>query len=211
MQGLETDLDSLRALKRRAEDLASTHLEALGLFHLAEEVSPLANLSDEVVGIGGFANLMPGEEVARDGTAKASLASTARCVRSLRVSRDLRRGNADYTPFIEAAIDRHARQDLATYGLDHLNPFTLGQVLPVLREVAGSDPSDADADAFDGLYQPEVTLPDPDGAVLLLDLLKERLVEPLRAPGERPLYTLVQHPDRSQMIRCGIPFRGLPA
>ena len=70
MQGLETDLDSLRALKRRAEDLASTHLEALGLFHLAEEVSPLANLSDEVVGIGGFANLMPGEEVARDGTAK---------------------------------------------------------------------------------------------------------------------------------------------
>ena len=120
MQGLETDLDSLRALKRRAEDLASTHLEALGLFHLAEEVSPLANLSDEVVGIGGFANLMPGEKVARDGTAKASLASTARCVRSLRVSRDLRRGNADYTPFIEAAIDRHARQDLATYGLDHL-------------------------------------------------------------------------------------------
>jgi len=73
-------------------------------------------------------------------------------VRSLRVARDLRRGNADYTPFIEAAIDRHARQDLATYGLDHLNPFTLGQVLPVLREVAGSGPSDADA--FDGLYHP---------------------------------------------------------
>ncbi len=120
MQGLETDLDSLRALKRRAEDLASTHLEALGLFLWPRRSTPLANLRNEVVGIGGFANLMPAKRVARDGTAKASLASTARCVRSLRVSRDLRRGNADYTPFIEAAIDRHARQDLATYGLDHL-------------------------------------------------------------------------------------------
>lgn len=447
MQGLETDLDSLRALKHRAEELASTHLGALGMFHLAEDPNPLARSSDEVVGIGGFANFMPDQDVPRDGTARASLASTARCVRSLRVSRDIRRGNADYTPFIETVSARYASQDLATYGLSHLNPFTIGQVLPVLREVAGSDPSEEvreladaaatclrdevcrkgvsvavsseeperrfpphgyltywalvalaawdelepekaanslewsetelyrqialfateddersdayqlgynllvqhrfnrsdlgnsmievalrtlfsaqlergvwekrhplfrygdrgeaycfsfellatllrqfrdewefliphesdlatalgwaernallqyglpvwrsghvieegrpeswataevyafsqlyasylswriesvvlegfhgqpgrppDAQAFQGLYQPEVMLPDPDGPVLLLDLLKERLVEPLRAPGERPVYSLVHHPDRSQLVRSGILF-----
>ena len=51
-----------------------------------------------------------------------------------------------------------------------------------------------------------MTLPDPDGAVLLLDLLKERLVEPLRAPGERPLYTPYSTPTAAKMIRSGILF-----
>lgn len=137
-----SDLEDLRSLKQRAEELAASQLEALDLFHLGGPTGSLPRLRDERVGVGGFSNFVADDETPRNGSVKESLASTARCLRSLQVCRDVKRGNADYGPALERVLARHEDQELDTYGLEHLNPFTLGQLLPVLRDVvdgAGPD------------------------------------------------------------------------
>ncbi|HEX2064370.1 MAG TPA: ATP-binding protein [Acidimicrobiales bacterium] len=62
-----------------------------------------------------------------------------------------------------------------------------------------------DSTAFDGLYQPDIELPDEE-PIALATLLKERLLEPLRAPGDPPSYTLAHHPERDELPRSGILF-----
>ncbi|HYE78697.1 MAG TPA: ATP-binding protein, partial [bacterium] len=75
----------------------------------------------------------------------------------------------------------------------------------VLKEFRSQGGQPPDPQAFDGLYQPEVYLPDEE-PVLLTDLLRERLLDGLRAPGHRPVYSLVHHPDRRRQPRSGILF-----
>ncbi len=58
------DLDVLRSLKRRAEELAASHLEALDLFHLDARPGAVAKLRDEEVGVGGFASFVVGDDTA---------------------------------------------------------------------------------------------------------------------------------------------------
>lgn len=91
-------LDVLQSLKRRAEDLSANQLEAFDLFHLSGRPGALAKLRDEQVGVGGFATFLLDDETVRDSTARESLASTARCLPSLLVCRNVKRGNADYAP-----------------------------------------------------------------------------------------------------------------
>ncbi|HEX2063907.1 MAG TPA: hypothetical protein VHE80_05755, partial [Acidimicrobiales bacterium] len=143
IQALEDDLDRLRLVKRRTEELAATHLDALDVFHLHAEGGELPDLRRERVGVGCFSALAPTTDGGRHEKRREGLASSARCVRSLLVCRDIKRGNADYEPFVGRIVDRYERGQLATYGLDHLNAFTVSQLLPVLREVTEGDPPEA--------------------------------------------------------------------
>jgi hypothetical protein len=131
------ELERLRALKRRALDLASSHLDALDVFYLATDVQPLGSLGRGPVMVGAFASMLPAVEE-RVGTARASLASTAACVRSLLVCPQVKPGNADFTELVDNIVERHRSGDLSTYGLEHLNVFTVGQLLPALADMVGS-------------------------------------------------------------------------
>ena len=135
------ELEALRATKRRATDLASTHLEALDVFYLARDLQSLTGLVEGPVRVGGFTNVVPPSDCPRDGTARASLASTAACVRSLMLSPQVKSGRADFGELLDIVTERYRVGDLSTYGLEHLNPFTVGQLLPVLRDVNGPDPA----------------------------------------------------------------------
>jgi hypothetical protein len=150
--GRHEDIEALRALKRRAVDLASTHLEALDVFYLSRDLHSLTRLADGPVTVGGFASMVPGPNERRDGTARASLASTAACVRSLLVSPEVKPGHADFTGLVKNVLERYKGGQLTTYGLEHLNPFTVGQLLPVLREAVGPWPEPA----IDGLVSEAV-------------------------------------------------------
>lgn len=134
------ELERLRSLKGRAQALASSHLEALDVFYLPRQAGSLTRLTHGRLAVGGFANVVPGPGVARDGTARASLASTASCIRSLLECTDVKPGHAGFDQLLSGVADRYERGELTTYGLEHLNPFTSGQLLPVLREVGGPTP-----------------------------------------------------------------------
>ena len=141
--GRQENLEALRALKRQTVDLASTHLEALDLFYLSRDVDSLALLAEAPVRVGGFAAVIPAADVPRDASSRASLASTAACVRSLLVCPAVKAGHADFTGLVNNVLERYESGQLSTYGLEHLNPFTVGQLLPVLRDVVGSSPEPA--------------------------------------------------------------------
>ncbi|HEX2192418.1 MAG TPA: AAA family ATPase, partial [Acidimicrobiales bacterium] len=55
------------------------------------------------------------------------------------------------------------------------------------------------------LYQPEIPRPQ-DGPVLLGDLLRNRLLEPLRVPGDPPAYSLVRSTNPRSKARSAILF-----
>jgi hypothetical protein len=80
------------------------------------------------------------------------------------------------------------------------------RIQTIARDQFRSYPShDPDPDAFDGLYQPEVTLASGEH-MLLGDLLRERLLEPLRTPGPAGGYSLVRNVDPRARARSGILF-----
>lgn len=135
----QDQLGALRALKDRTTALASTHLEALDAFYLSADLGSLSLLGERPVSVGGFSCVLPAADEPRDGTTRASLASTAACVRSLLVCPRVKPGNADFTGLLKNVLERYDQGQLTTFGLKHLNPFTVGQLLPVLREVMGSE------------------------------------------------------------------------
>ncbi|MGH3868664.1 MAG: ATP-binding protein [Pseudonocardiaceae bacterium] len=138
MRASSDELERLRGLKQRALALASSHLEALDVFYLAGDVQPLGSLARGPAMVGGFANVVPAANQQRNGTARASLASTAACVRSLLVCPQVKPGNADFAELVDNIVERHRSGDLSTYGLEHLNVFTLGQLLPAMADMVGS-------------------------------------------------------------------------
>ena len=149
MQATSDELERLRGLKRRALDLASSHLEALNVFYLAEDLHPLESLARGRRMVGGFASVVPATKHEGDGSARISLASTAACIRSLLVCPEVKPGNADFTKLIDDIIGRHRSGELTTYGLEHLNVFTLGQLLPALAQMVGPD-AELDLDGLIG-------------------------------------------------------------
>ncbi len=171
----QDQLGTLRDRKRRTCELAASHLEALDHFYLARGISSLTALRETPVTVGGFANVAPPPTDPRDGTTRASLASTAACVRSLLVCPEVKPGHADFTGLLKYVLERYDQGQLTTFGLKHLNPFTVGQLLPVLRQALGPDVDPA-VDAMvaeagdhlrrelanDGVAMPAKTDPDAD-------------------------------------------------
>jgi hypothetical protein len=137
MRATNDELERLRELKRRALNLAANHLEALNVFYLADDMQPLDALAHGPGMVGGFASVVPATKSHADGSVRISLASTAACVRSLLVCPDVKPGNADFTGLMDDIVRRHQAGELSTYGLDHLNVFTVGQLLPALAEMVG--------------------------------------------------------------------------
>jgi hypothetical protein len=162
----QDSLQALRRLKRRTSDLASAHLEALDHFYLSRDLGSLTRLAEGPVSVGGFASVIPTPGDQRDGTARASLASTAACVRSLLVCPRVKPGHADFSGLLKNVVERYESGQLSTYGLEHLNPFTVGQLLPVLREVVGPSPEPAiDALVADAVARLQQELGDPGVAM----------------------------------------------
>ncbi|HEX3424735.1 MAG TPA: ATP-binding protein [Acidimicrobiales bacterium] len=133
------ELGHLRQLKARAAALASTHLDALDFFYLSRDLHSLTRLRGARAEVGGFGAVLTDPSVVRDGTARSSLGSTAACVRSLTVCPEVKPGRADFGSLVAMIVERYTEGTLTSGGIEHLNAFTLGQVLPTLRDVAGND------------------------------------------------------------------------
>lgn len=138
MAAKSEELERLRGLKRRAQELASSHLAALDVFYLAGDVQPLTSLARGGGTVGGFASSVHTAKQPRDSAGRASLASTAACVRSLQVCPQVKPGTVDFADLVDNIVERHRSGELSTYGLEHLNVFTLGQLLPALADMNGS-------------------------------------------------------------------------
>jgi hypothetical protein len=143
----EEELQRLRDLKRRAVDLASSHLEALDLFSLGRDSHPLPRLAHGPLPVRGFASSVAADKEKWEDPPRTSLASTAACVRSLLLCPAVKPGQPDFTELVAGIVDRHAGGELSTFGLEHLNPFTVGQLLPALADMVGHQPDPA----LDGL------------------------------------------------------------
>ncbi len=119
---------ALRVRKRQVEQLAEGHLRALQRFHYGED---LTGLERGAVAVSGF-SLARTEDSASN--PHLSISSTTTCVRSLLASPAV--GNhADFKPVVEGIERRHNEDELTTTGLDHNNLYTLGQLLPTLRQM----------------------------------------------------------------------------
>jgi hypothetical protein len=80
------------------------------------------------------------------------------------------------------------------------------RIQTIVREGFRSEPAPApNPRAFDGLYQPDVPRRQ-DGPAPLADLLRERLLEPLRLPGDPPSYSLVRSANARGKARSAILF-----
>jgi hypothetical protein len=101
----------------------------------------------------GFASSVPADKERWDEAPRASLASTAACVRSLLHCPDVKAGQPDFTELVASVVERHRVGQLSTFGLDHLNPFTVGQLLPALADMVGNQPEPA----LDGLLADATT------------------------------------------------------
>ncbi len=117
------ELERLRELKQQALDLASNHLQALDAFDLSRQVQPLGRTINGRRVVGGFSSSLPSDKDVQEGTVRASLASTAACVRSLLVCPEIKPGQADFSGLVDHLVQRHENGELSTYGLDHMNPF----------------------------------------------------------------------------------------
>ena len=78
------------------------------------------------------------------------------------------------------------------------------RIQTIVREDFRSHPAPApDPSTFDELYQPEIRNPQEE-PVLLGELLRERLLEPLRLPGEPTSYSLVRSANPRGKARSAI-------
>lgn len=121
-----------RERKRRVADLTRPQLAALQRFHCGED---LTGLVSGAVKLEAF-TLHPGDKP------HLSISSTATCVRSLMASPLIGDG-ASYGKLLSDIEERHSEEKLNTRGLEHGNPYTLGQLLPAVRRmtVGGAEPT----------------------------------------------------------------------
>jgi ATPase family associated with various cellular activities (AAA) len=124
------DFHELKALRQQVSQFTANHLAALSYFHLG---GPLKPKSDEDLLIRGFANMDQGTA-----TKKVSIGSTATCLRSLQTCHELVHKASvriRYDPLRDNLVERFRRKKLNTTDLDHLNLFTVGLLLPVLKDL----------------------------------------------------------------------------
>jgi hypothetical protein len=122
------DFDDLQRRRERVVRMCEAHLAALQQFHTGKHLQGLAR---SPVPVSAF-ELHPTESTDDD---RLSITSAATCARSLLTSHDVG-DNADFTPLLNGLADRYEQGDLTTRGLEHGNPYTLGQLLPTLRHMA---------------------------------------------------------------------------
>ncbi|HUB38937.1 MAG TPA: ATP-binding protein [Streptosporangiaceae bacterium] len=123
-------LEELCNLRARVEKLLSAHWNAVLGFAIESSVP-----SDDLLGrrqIKGFANL---SLIERAPHSHVSLASTATCVRSLKTCTEMSWAQLDLSQLADEIRSRYQARRLTTTGLAHLNPFTIGQLGPILRHV----------------------------------------------------------------------------
>lgn len=117
----------LTGLRQRIDQLCSSHWDAVLSFAIGPASDTSTNRGRRAVA--GFVNLASSP---RAPGARVSLASTATCVRSLRFCTDHHWSQLDFAPLAEEIRRRYDTNSLTTTGLEHLNPFTIGQLSPSL-------------------------------------------------------------------------------
>src|SRR6266540_1641838 len=138
----------LLELKQETTELCDFHLSALNRFHQI----PVVDLqgmrrTDATLKVGPFSlDVTSGDEERR-----ISITSAATCVRSLVSSPGVTEASIDFSLILEALVRRFEEGDglgsgatlepgkgLTTRGLNHLNPFTVGQALALLKTVGAN-------------------------------------------------------------------------
>lgn len=122
------NFQQVKNLRQEVSELCNSHISALSLFHLNHD---LAKVKEKSQSFQGFSNSPD-----KTGKINISIASSATCIRSLLV-------NSDFEPEIPkksddflAHLDQRLKDgSLGTKGLPPLNPFTVSQLLPVLKEL----------------------------------------------------------------------------
>lgn len=136
--GGEYSFDELCRLRDRVTRLLSWHLHALLQFAIYADGGQGVGARDRH-SLRGFVHLTDGRPSA---SARVSLASTATCVRSLHTCTDREWRQLDLAPLAAEIRHRYGEEQISTTGLGNLNPFTVGQLVPILPLVGVLDDDD---------------------------------------------------------------------
>ncbi|MGW3993935.1 ATP-binding protein [Amycolatopsis sp. NPDC004772] len=133
----ESQLVELYAVRRRVQKLLERHWPSV--MHFAIEEQQAEPLRGSKRRIRGFANLTRSKP---EPGSRVSLASTATCVRSLRLGNQRNWAHLDFEPLAAEIRRRFEEGTLTTAGLPSLNAFTLGQLVPIFGDIGiGRDES----------------------------------------------------------------------
>jgi len=119
---------ALRSLKKEIEAWSQPHLDALDPFRIDTSV-PLRKVAAQGGTVFGF-NSYYGDD-----KKLSSLSSTATCIRSLFRWPRLKIDGLNWDALKTELVERHAGENLKTQGLENLNAYTVGQLLPMLKSV----------------------------------------------------------------------------
>lgn len=138
MLNVETSaqVENLRLVRGEVTALAQHHVKAINLFHVGEDLS---GIQRGPIDVDAFSYLLPDKkERDRLRLAKGEISpgSNATCVMSLLASNEFRpEANAQFGNIIARLESKRLAKALDTGDLDHGNPFTMGLLLPALRQM----------------------------------------------------------------------------
>lgn len=125
---ITTSFGELKRLRLEVSQLCASHLAAMGIFHVRGAHHLLKGKEPE---IHGFINMNPSR-----GVTKVSIGSTATCIRSLLTCPEFIHGAVVRYDTLKRGLERRLNdKKVDTTGLGHLNPFTVGQLLPMLKDI----------------------------------------------------------------------------
>lgn len=142
MEDPAQSFDALLSVKQQVSALCLCGIKSLGTFHLGV-TDLLAGTRVDPLEFKGFTNLHDSLNSAHVTATEASIASTASCIRALYLypaftSRD----TIDFSPLLEQMERRFKDGELKSSGLKHCNPFTVGVLLPALKQIGARPDSE---------------------------------------------------------------------
>jgi hypothetical protein len=132
--------EALRQARLDVQDLAKTHIAALQLFHAGGH---LGQVGKKVVKVEAFDKLLPDTATLAilAGNKEISIASSVTCVKSLLSCPSFRpEVNVDFSGLLGRIDTKRAAARLRTGGLTNGNAFTVGLLLPMLKQMK-ADPA----------------------------------------------------------------------
>jgi len=136
---LHENFNLLKNLRARVIELSSYHLSSFALFHIGQDFAQILSGKSSLYGFSNSPSKLGHENV--------SIASTSTCIRSIQASDDC--PNLDFSGLIEHLLNRYSERRINTTGLGHLNPFTVGQLLPILKSIDAPVDSDLVIDCIE--------------------------------------------------------------
>lgn len=133
MTDILAKFDELSDLKAKVSYFCDRHLAALNIFHPKDELKKIKNAEVKVY------NFQPLYEPPTNPD-KISIASTSTCIKSLGFCPQFQPArNANYNDFVNELTKRLNNNQLTTTGLKPGNPFTVGLLLPILKQIGRTE------------------------------------------------------------------------